>query len=487
MNKKFICISVVTALSLPAHVLAGNELTLEALNAKLEALSQENTTLRNRVEQLEASNTQQTSQTDSTTIATIPTAQAGQGVIQFNNKYSYDVLDPTTNISRQQKLILKNRQSGTLDKNTVTLGGAATAIVDYQKSNTESKFGYLMRHPTASNQRTKEASEAVIHSAQVGITATMGDWTTAYMELLYNPEQSFGSGTITDLNRNQVQVRRAYVLFGNLDKSPLYASVGKMTTPFGLTDTVNPFTSSTVWHAFGGLAYGVSGGYSNNGWDLNLMGVQGGAQFRSGNVPVDESNVPSKLNNYVVDMSYTFDLNNNADLLLGASYIKGSAYCQSFPVTHFSSCLEENGAYDLYTKYNSDSWTVIAEFAQTESEWPGTFNPTIPQFGASKVTSFDVGAKYKSSLNGYKVDYSADFSRFIAGPNGSPWEKQDQYVFGIAGYLTNSVKLFGEYIHTAGYAPLNFISGGGSFPDGVTHSDADAQSDVLVFGANVAF
>lgn len=129
---------------------------------------------------------------------------------------------------------------------------------------------------------------------------------------------------------------------------------------------------------------------------------------------------------------------------------------------------------------------MIAEIAQTENKWPGTFNPTIPQFSASKVTSFDLGAKYKSSIYGYKVDYSADFSRFIAGANSSPWEKQDQYVFGIAGYLTNSVKLFGEYIHTTGYAPLNFISGG-NLGDGVTHSDADAKSDVLVFGANVAF
>ncbi len=56
------------------------------------------------------------------------------------------------------------------------------------------------------------------------LTAELGSWTTAYIEMLYDPEQSFGAGTITDLNRNQVQVRKGYVIFGNLDETPLYLS-----------------------------------------------------------------------------------------------------------------------------------------------------------------------------------------------------------------------------------------------------------------------
>jgi hypothetical protein len=63
---------------------------------------------------------------------------------------------------------------------------------------------------------------------------------------------------------------------------------------------------------------------------------------------------------------------------------------------------------------------------------------------------------------------------------------------GIATFVTPSVKLFAEYIHTNGYAPLNFISGdvdppAGIFPVGETHSDNSARSDVLVLGVNAAF
>jgi hypothetical protein len=203
-------------------------------------------------------------------------------------------------------------------------------------------------------------------------------------------------------------------------------------------------------------------------------------------VPVDGSNVPSKLNNYAVDVNYTFGVMPETALLVGASYIKGSAYCQEFPITHFSTCQEENGAYDVYTRLSGANWQIKAEIAQTEDKWAGTFNPTIPEFGPSKVTSWDIGGQYNTQFFGVPTDYSLEFSRFDAGPSGSPWERQDQWVLGMASFMTPSAKLFAEYIHTEGYAPLNFLSGG-NLGDGVTHSDADAQSDILMIGANVAF
>lgn len=484
--KKFSPAAMALAVACVSPLLSihASALTLEELAEKLERLSEENQQLRARIEQLESTR----QQTPEPRLAEAP-VKAGDdgGYVRLSHQYAYEMLDPTTNINRKQLYLLEQKRDGKLAADSVYLSGAATVIADYQKSNTESKFGYLMRHPTASNQRTKEVSEAVIHSAQVALTGNLGDWVSAYVELLYDPEQSFGSGTITDVNRNQVQVRRGYVLFGNLKESPFYLSLGKMATPFGLTDTPNPFTASTVWHAFGGLAYGINGGYSRNGLNINVMGIQGGAQFRAANVPVDDSAVPSKLNNYAVDVNYSFGLGEASDsLMLGASYLKGSPYCQEFPVTHFNSCKEENGAYDVYARLTLGRFTAIAEYAETEDEWAGTFNPSIPQFHASKVDSWALGGKYRTSWFETDVDISLDFSRFVAGPDGAPWEKQDQIVLGLAGFITPSTKVFGEIIRTEGYAPLNFISGG-NVGVGQTHSDRDAFSNILLFGANVAF
>ena len=163
-----------------------------------------------------------------------------------------------------------------------------------------------MRHPTSNNQIGTEVSEAVIHSVQLSFTGTVNNWLATYMEILYNPQQSFGSGTITSLERNQIQLRKGFVVFGDLNDFPLYGAIGKMDAPFGQPGSVSPFSNSTMWHAFGGLGYGAQLGFKKWGLHATFMAVQGGAQFRAMHTPVgDSTNVPSMLNNYTADINYT--------------------------------------------------------------------------------------------------------------------------------------------------------------------------------------
>lgn len=213
--------------------------------------------------------------------------------IGFDTEYSIDVLGHTENVNQRRITQLSARAEGRLDS-VVTLSGEVIAIADAHWSNRPNKFGYLMRHPTANNQRTKATQEITINSVQLGITAAPARGVTGYVEFLYDPEQSFGAGTLTALTRNQVQVRKAYVLFGDLNRSPFYVAAGKMDVPFGLQDSVSPFTNSTNWHAFAPLAFGGEIGYFRNGLSLRAMAVEGGAQFRGANTPVDGTAIPAK-------------------------------------------------------------------------------------------------------------------------------------------------------------------------------------------------
>ena len=463
---------------------------LDNLLLRVDSLDAENRQLRREVEALRAewAKHAENNPVDSPSAEGSPVA-----LLRFDSGFGYEILDPTSGINRKQRLILERKRDGTLAPDGVILQGAVTAVADYQTSNRADKFGYLMRHPTASNQVGDEVSEAAIHSAQLGMTALLGDWITGHAQILYNPEQSFGSGTNTSLERNQLQMRRAYVLIGNLDRFPVYAGLGKMAVPFGLTDTVNPFTASAVWHAFGALANGALLSYATDGLSVSVMGVQGGAQFRAANTPVEGTSVPSKLNNLAVDASYAVDLGAGDTLLLGGSYLRGTAYCQDFPVTHFMPCKDNNPAFDIYGRLTAGDFTLKGEFARTLDEWPGTFNPAIPQFPASDVTAFDVGIRYRFDLDYGPLDMSAEFSRFAAGPDGSPWERQDQIVLGAAWFAEPSVKLFAEYIRVDGFVPFNFISGGsirddrGEVLPDRTISDAAARSDVILVGINTAF
>ena len=417
----------------------------------------------------------------------------GIKAITFNSEFSYKMLDQNQDL-RKINILLNSKKNGLLKNNNLIIGTSLISIIDYQRSNTDSKFGYLMRHPTSSNQIGKDVSEAVIHSFQLSATATINRWITTHAELLYSPEQSFGSGTITDLNRNQIQLRKAFAVFGNLDKFPLYMAVGKMDAPFGQMGTVNPFTNSTMWHAFGGLGYGAQIGYNKDGLHAKVMLIQGGAQFRALHVPVgDATAVPSKLNNFVADLNYKFAFN-KTNLKVGASYKKGGAYCQGFPVFHFTPCEENNPEYTFYGTLDINSRLIImTSFAKTFNEWEGTFNPTPPLnvFEASKVSSLSLGAKYNlNKVGNFKHTLSGEFSDFRAGPNGSPWERQNQFVFGYQTLVNKAAKLFVEIFRTEGYAPLNWISGSADFdpfPPGTTHSDRDANSMGIVLGAQLTF
>lgn len=417
---------------------------------------------------------------------------ASQGIVKLNSELSYKLLEPNQNL-RKVNILINEKKADFFENPSLIIGTSLISIFDYQKSNTDSKFAYLMRHPTSNNQIGKEVSEAVIHSFQLSFTGQINNWIGLHSEILYNPEQSFGSGTITALGRNQLQLRKGFVLFGDLNKFPIYGAIGKMDAPFGQTGSVSPFTNSTMWHAFGGLGYGAQIAFEKWGINTSVMLVQGGAQFRAMHMPVgDSTNVPSQLNNFTADLNYTLKKDEKYSVKIGASYMHGSAYCQDFPVTHFSACGENNPAYTYYAKVKLFGRVELkAGFASTLKVWNGTHNPTPPLdvFAATKVSSLDFGGKLDFNLEGdYVYSISGEFSNFRAGDVGAPWERQNQIVAGFTAQYKKTSKLFIELFRTDGYAPLNFISGSdpfAPFPPGETHSLRSANSMGIVLGVQL--
>ena len=103
------------------------------------------------------------------------------------------------------------------------------------------------------------------------------------------------------------------------------------------------------------------------------------------------------------------------------------------------------------------------------------------------MSSLELGAKCNlNQSKKLKYTLSAEFSNVITGPEGAPWERQNQLVFGFQMLFNNSSKLFFEAFRTDGYVPFNFISGSepnAPFPAGTTHSVSDANSMGIVLGS----
>ena len=416
--------------------------------------------------------------------------ELGPSLIDLDPQLTYLMIEPNQ-IFRKEMVLLEERQKGGLNHQGLILGTQLIAIGDYQKSNRNSKFGYLMRHPTSSNQIGFEVSEAVVHSWKLSAIGTVNSWLSSFVEILYNPEQSFGANaTITGISRNLLQLRQGFVLIGDLNKSPLYFSLGKMNAPFGQQGSVSPFTNSTTWHAFAPLGYGAQLGLKTKNFNFVIMAAQGGAQFRGLNTSVAGTNVPSIINNGIADINYRFNFGENSSLKIGGSYVLGCSYCHEFPILHFDPCAENNPALTLYGQYKiKDRLQIQGSYTKTSGIWPGTYNPTPPLnvYAAARVSAMDIGAKYDFKL-GKEITYSAsfEFSNFIAGATGSPWEFQNQYILGFSALIKQSTRLLIEGFRTEGFAPLNFLSGG-NLPPGETISDRGAKSHGVVVGAMLTF
>lgn len=118
--------------------------------------------------------------------------------VGFNSEFAYKMLDQNQDL-RKINILLEAKKNGSVKNNSLIIGTSLISIFDYQHSNTDSKFGYLMRHPTSNNQIGKDVSDVLIFSFQLSVTATVNSWISTHAEIMYCPEQSFGSGTITSL------------------------------------------------------------------------------------------------------------------------------------------------------------------------------------------------------------------------------------------------------------------------------------------------
>lgn len=406
---------------------------------------------------------------------------------------SEQLLSHTEWTSTKPLILLRARAAGEV-RSRVTFGGQVIAMGDWEYSNRTSKFDWVMRFPTNGNEVGNHVSELVIHSAALSTTAALTPWLTTYVSMLYSPEQNFAAGTNTVVGRNTVTVNSAFALVGDLRRFPVYAAVGKLDVPFGLNDTVSPFSNSWNWHTFAGLANGLELGLATGGLHVRAMAIEGGAQFRAVNSPVAGTGVPSLVNNFALDANYTARLG-DLSVLAGASYERGSDYCTGFPAGHFTGCKVYNPA---WAAYGSATWRrlhVNVDFARTIDPWLASATPPLAPNGQpnpfagippSIISARTIGARWNAPVTAQGVDVSFEFSALHAGAAETPWHRQNQWVVGLAHRYAPGIKGFAEAIHTQGYAPLTFMSGG-NFPDGSTWSDGSAISNVLLLGIEAGF
>ena len=191
-----------------------------------------------------------------------------------------DLLQQFPGINEEVALLLQrqaftNKTGYNFDKPTLELSGGLEGNIAYTD------------HTSNNNASTKDQN-LTLGTAELDTQYIVNDYASGYTSFAYNNEP------ISSNNRSpqsDLYLKRAFIMFGNLNDSPLYMSVGKMFVPFGsyssamvttpVTEAVGRILSPTAaigvyYHGLNlvGFAYSGSKTSGNKKFD-----VQGGARF----------------------------------------------------------------------------------------------------------------------------------------------------------------------------------------------------------------
>lgn len=376
--------------------------------------------------------------------------------IQLDTLFFRDMLDFQNRQSEKELLVLDNNAAWPCQP-TVLVGGQARLSGLVAATNREDKFSYLGRFPP--DFVGNSATDARIVHANAAMAAHVNDWINVYGELLFSDVFSFPT-----FQQGSLQTRQAYAVFGNLDRSPWYAFVGKKNVSFGDMGTLSPFSQSVVWHYFGALHEGIGVGYAQDGFNFALTGINGGRGIRAADSPAR-----GQINNFAANATLRGG-DDVAGWQIGGGFLLGTIYdVTEAEHVNPNAFGPYNSAWDVNAQVHYGPWQLAGEFVSTVDDWPVTGSPVI---------AYRAEAAYDSCFLNRPARYSVSWSEGIQGPSGSEFEFNQQLVLGIGVDLGPHALVSMEYVRSLGFAPLIDIT---------TVSDRSVVQDSVVMGMTIVF
>ena len=394
------------------------------------------------------------------------------------------MLDFQENTTGKALNLLANRQSGVLAPNSLYIGGGFKGGFMYQKTDVDGQFPLLSRFPFFSANTDDEAGVFAINNAALSFTSTFGDWTTVYLQPEYS-ETEYGR------SQDEFQLRKAYVVFGNLDRSPIYAAFGRKTIDFGNFDSYNAFTHNEGAHYFWAVSDQPVAelGFYKNGWKLVASALSGGRQLRV--AFADEEN---NIGNYAFSAEKEFLLDGigirGGAFTVGGGYLHDTIYRDNFTAHTFgdrqtqtppANLIEyRNSAVNAFAEYNSPFFDAMVEYTTTLRPWAAAIPQSpdgtpLPQFlndPAGSTTDIDninfnenlsvivAQARIKPVVAGRRMAIAAsgswgNISNDFGNPlTGTTFEKNQQHALSVEYPINPYLDIGAEYVYNKGFIPF---------------------------------
>lgn len=409
----------------------------------------------------------------------------GGVTVRTNVAHTDRMLDWQENTTGKTLTLLTNRAYGVLQPDSLYLGAGFKGGFMWQQTDQPGQFPLLSRFPFFSNGTDQEAGVFAINNAALAVTSTFGDWTTVYLqpeysETEYAPDQS------------EFQLRKAFVVFGNLERSPFYAAFGRKTIDFGNFDSYNAFTHNEAAHYFHAVSDQpvLELGYYKNGLKLTGSAFSGGRQLR---VAYAQEN--NNIANYAfnAEQEFRFGYNGEQSFTVGGGYLHDTIYRNNFTAHTFQGIANgtppanfieyRNSVVSGFAEYNSPLFDAMVEYATTLEPWaaaiPQDANGVpdaaylIDPLGSTTDLSninFDQNLevlvaqlRFKPMVNGRRMSIAAsgswgnigdDFVGVGVGGRPTTWEKNQQHAVSVEYPISPYLEVGAEYVYNKGFIPF---------------------------------
>ena len=334
-----------------------------------------------------------------------------RGRIKSDAAFSNTLFDRQENPVGRERAVLRGRLDDTIEDGAVTVGAFGVVKQFAERTNTDGKFPILSRLP---NQHDDDhyGERIVLQHAALGAVLPLASWATAVVEGFYTDVAYTG--------QDDFQLRQAYLLLGDLEKSPWYGLVGRASIDFGDFTSFTPYTHSYNAHYFWAESDDPVAliGYDNGRLRASATLIPSGRGLRTLNTPDDDG-----FDNFAVNVARTWTWEYDVWTRIGAGYLHSTIYDSAEPHHPPGVGIDKtrNAAIDLFARGQYENWEWMGEYSRTLEDWPATDAP---------VEAWTVQGRYTTTFLESPTRFSAMVSRGVQGRTGTEWERMDQWVLG---------------------------------------------------------
>ena len=413
--------------------------------------------------------------------------------VRTSTAHTNRMLDWQENTTGKALTILQHRRTGVLASDSLYLGAGMKGGLMWQQTEVPGQFPILSRFPFFSNRTDTQTGVFAINNAALAITGTFGDWTSIYLQPEYS-ETDFSSA------QDEMQLRKAFVTFGNLDKTPFYAAFGRKTIDFGNFDGYNPFTQTEAQHYFWAMSDQpvLELGYYKNGLKITGSAFSAGRQLRTAYAGEDNN-----IGNYAASIEKEFLFGKSSALTFGTSYLHDSIYRNNFTAHTFQDIITgtppsnfieyRNSIASAFVEYNSDTFDAMLEYTTTFEPWAAVIPQDIDGNIVTGYEDFDeklavtvAQVRYRPRMFNGRTAFSAvgtwgnisddEYVGTSQFGTQTSFGKNQQHVLGVEHSISEYFDFGAEYVYNKGFIP--FVA-----PQQVSNQDTEAHAVNIGFKA----